>query len=311
MTLYDLLGALPNDDAEGLRTAFRRAVKSAHPDIRPGDPDAAWKFRRIVRAHEILGDTEQRAAYDHLLDLAHLEETSANEQVAAARIHRLASGVIALAGALVITASGFLLFVHMSAAMVMPTDMMTATMQAPAPGSPAPTPATTGRSPSILKDKSAGMAGETVAPNIGIPKVILGIIPKTNPENIAAANADPMPALGDVGPSSAQGPSDRHGGYLISAIARLRHASRTQPNFSPAVIGRGDLLHRLRKFDRAFADIAPNQPKETPGRDKSASATSGIARFGRAAIARPVTPVPRRRPITPDPSWLESTALLR
>ncbi len=49
-TLYDLLGALPHDDAEGLRTAFRQAVKGAHPDIKPGDPDAALKFRQIVRA---------------------------------------------------------------------------------------------------------------------------------------------------------------------------------------------------------------------------------------------------------------------
>ena len=37
-TLYDLLGALPHDDAESLRSAFRRAVKGAHPDLRPGDP---------------------------------------------------------------------------------------------------------------------------------------------------------------------------------------------------------------------------------------------------------------------------------
>ena len=32
-TLYDLLGALPSDDAEGLRTAFRKAAKATHPDI--------------------------------------------------------------------------------------------------------------------------------------------------------------------------------------------------------------------------------------------------------------------------------------
>jgi curved DNA-binding protein CbpA len=32
-TLYDLLGALPNDDADDLRAAFRRAAKQAHPDI--------------------------------------------------------------------------------------------------------------------------------------------------------------------------------------------------------------------------------------------------------------------------------------
>ena len=76
-TLYDLLGALPDDDAEALRSAFRRAVKGAHPDIRPGDPDAALKFREIIRANEILGDIELRAAYDDLLEHARLEQLSA------------------------------------------------------------------------------------------------------------------------------------------------------------------------------------------------------------------------------------------
>jgi DnaJ domain len=60
---YDLLGALPNDDADELRAAFRRAVKRVHPDINPEDLDAGLKIRRIVRANEILGDAEQRAAY--------------------------------------------------------------------------------------------------------------------------------------------------------------------------------------------------------------------------------------------------------
>lgn len=45
-TLYDLLGALPNDDADDLRAAFRRTVKRAHPDVNPEDPDAGLKFRR-------------------------------------------------------------------------------------------------------------------------------------------------------------------------------------------------------------------------------------------------------------------------
>ena len=58
-TLYDLLGALPNDDADELRAAFRRAVKRVHPDINSEDLDAGLKFRRIVRANEILGDAEQ------------------------------------------------------------------------------------------------------------------------------------------------------------------------------------------------------------------------------------------------------------
>ena len=85
-TLYDLLGALPHDDAEGLRTAFRKAVKGAHPDLRPDDPDAAPKFREIVRANEILRDLDQREAYDHLLCLAHVEQRSGVQT--AGRLHK-------------------------------------------------------------------------------------------------------------------------------------------------------------------------------------------------------------------------------
>src|SRR5438105_2035747 len=98
-TLYELLGALPNDDAEELRTAFRKAVKSAHPDINPGDPDAAVRFRQIMRANEILSDGEQRAAYDHMLDLARLEQEQESKRAVAAKVHRVASGVMAIAGA--------------------------------------------------------------------------------------------------------------------------------------------------------------------------------------------------------------------
>jgi len=57
-TLYDLLGALPHDDAEGLRSAFRKAVKGAHPDLRPGDKAAEEKLKRINVAFEILKDAE-------------------------------------------------------------------------------------------------------------------------------------------------------------------------------------------------------------------------------------------------------------
>jgi curved DNA-binding protein CbpA len=37
-TLYDLLGALPSDDAEGLRIAFRKAAKATHPTSIPTIP---------------------------------------------------------------------------------------------------------------------------------------------------------------------------------------------------------------------------------------------------------------------------------
>src|SRR5260370_27345202 len=66
-TLYDLLGARADDDAEGLRDAFRKAAKAYHPDLHAGDPDAPMRFREIVTAYDILRDADQRAAYDRLL----------------------------------------------------------------------------------------------------------------------------------------------------------------------------------------------------------------------------------------------------
>lgn len=304
MTLYDLLGALPDDDAEGLRTAFRRAVKSAHPDIHPGDPDAAWKFRRIVRAHDILGDAEQRAAYDHLLDLAHLEEASASGQATAARIHKISSGVIALAAASAVTVGGYLLLMHMSAASVAPADKTNLAMHASASVSPAPSPVTTGRSTSAVKDESAGTPAEAIEPG--------GTIPKTNAENIAAAHIGPTSdlAASDAKPSRTGSASAHRDGNLNGAIADLSQTSLPDPKFSPAHIDRGVIFYRLRKFDRAFADLAPAKPIEKPGRARSAP-TAGAPRLSPVAIARPPMPVPRRRAVAQDPSREESVALVR
>jgi tetratricopeptide (TPR) repeat protein len=113
VTLYDLLGALPRDDAEDLRAAFRRAVKGAHPDLNPGDPDAGLKFRQIVRAIDILGDTDQRAAYDHLLDLADQEQRQLSKRAMANTIYQITSGAIAFTVALTAIAGGYLLYTQM------------------------------------------------------------------------------------------------------------------------------------------------------------------------------------------------------
>ena len=67
ITAYELLGVGPDDDAEELKHAFRKAAKASHPDIHAGDPNAAIRFRCIVIAYEILRDPEHRAAYDRLL----------------------------------------------------------------------------------------------------------------------------------------------------------------------------------------------------------------------------------------------------
>ncbi len=131
-TLYDLLGALPNDDADELRAAFRRAVKRVHPDINSEDLDAGLKFRRIVRANEILGDAEQRAAYDHLLALAHHKQEQAAKQAAADKVHKVASGVMALAGISVVAVGGYALFVQLSANALTPATATTEGVREPA-----------------------------------------------------------------------------------------------------------------------------------------------------------------------------------
>src|SRR6266699_2921671 len=110
-TLYDLLGALPNDDADELRAAFRRAVKRVHPDINSEDPDAGLKFRRIVRANEILGDAEQAAAD---------------------KVRKVASGAIALAGISVVAVGGYALFVQLSANALTPATATTEAVREPA-----------------------------------------------------------------------------------------------------------------------------------------------------------------------------------
>ena len=232
-TLYDLLGALPSDEAEGLRTAFRKAVKGAHPDIHAGDPDAGLKFREIVRANEILGDAEQRTAYDHLLELARLEQKSASEQAIAARIHKLASGVIAgviaLAGVSVVTVGGYLLFMHMSAALVAPANEVDVTARGSAEiarVSPAESPDTTNKSASLVKQDSASLPGEAIVPSAAM----------TQPNAVPAANVGPAP-----GPAASA---------AISLRARQIFAYRNGDG--PIA----DVLYRLRKFNRVFADIA-------------------------------------------------------
>src|SRR6266481_3387317 len=230
-TLYDLLGALPSDDAEDLRTAFRKAVKGAHPDIHPGDPDAALKFRQIVRAHEILGDAGRRTAYDHLLELARLEQKSASEQAIVARIHKLASGVIAgviaLAGVSVVTVGGCLLFVHMSAALVAPANKVDVTARGSAEiarVSPAESPDTTNKSASPVKQESASVPGEAIVSSAGM----------TRPNAVPAANVGPAPAA--------------------SAARSLRARGIFAYRNGDGPIA--DVLYRLRKFDRVFANIA-------------------------------------------------------
>ena len=218
----------------------------------------------------------------------------------AARIHKLASGVIALAAASVVTVGGYVLFMHMSPAMVAPADKPA--MHALASVGPAPPPVTTGKGASPAKDEAAGIPAETGGPDTAVPKANAGNIP-----------ADL--ATSDARPSRARSTFARRNATANGAVADRNQASLLDPKMTAARNDRGIMFHRLRRFERAFADIAPTNRVENqiekPVRVKPASATAAAPRLGPAAIARPVIPVPRPRMAAQNPSRQESmTAVL-
>src|SRR5271170_5366966 len=109
-TLYELLGALPDDDAERLRAAFRKAAKANHPDNNPGDPDAPQRFRQLVRANAILSDERQRATYDRLLAIALQQQGSESGRgISSSTIRKIALDAIAITMLSVAFVGGYLL----------------------------------------------------------------------------------------------------------------------------------------------------------------------------------------------------------
>lgn len=293
-TLYDLLGALPRDDGEELRAAFRRAVKGAHPDLNPGDPDAGQKFREIVRANEILGDEEQRAAYDHLLDLAHQEQ---KQQYTVTRIDKLAFGAMAV---LIVAAGGVGGYLthqnmpeissrlkHIAAiATASPADFAGLT-SAPVDASLQQAASSNARAEASLAEAKAADAKLQIASiepppaektektdNDRVPAD--AIAPVAAPPQTEAESAA-QPAVGPplkIAPGNANVFRERgifayRSGDLDGAVTEFDRAIQLDPKFSAAYVDRGIVLYRMQKFDRAFADIAHAKRIEKAKRTKA------------------------------------------
>ena len=64
MDLYEVLGIRPGATAVEIRRAYQKRARQLHPDLNPGDPVAAERFRAVSLALEVLLDPQRRAAYD-------------------------------------------------------------------------------------------------------------------------------------------------------------------------------------------------------------------------------------------------------
>lgn len=270
-TLYDLLGALPNDDAEALRVAFRKAAKATHPDTNPGNPDAALRFRQLVRAHNILSDADQRSTYDHLLAIATRPPPppvpSPRVEVYE-KIHRGATNTMAATFIAAGLIGGYVAFSHVSKtsamadatvkiAAIAPTDIIAALPQ-----------------PAIIREPAAEKRESIAVP--AEPDVTGSIA--------AAANAINPPlaviALPDLAPTPVPVPADAktlrergtlayRGGDLSGALAHFNLAIAQDPGFAAAYIDRGIVFYRMRNFDRAFADMAQAKRLARTGKQRS------------------------------------------
>ncbi|HTI81173.1 MAG TPA: DnaJ C-terminal domain-containing protein [Acetobacteraceae bacterium] len=61
---YEILGVQKTDSDAAIRSAYRKLAKRFHPDVNPGKPEAADRFKEISVAYDLLGDKDKRARYD-------------------------------------------------------------------------------------------------------------------------------------------------------------------------------------------------------------------------------------------------------
>lgn len=63
MRALEALGLAPDADFEAIKKAYRARAKDVHPDVKPGDAEAARQFQLIQTAYELLRAAEQRRTW--------------------------------------------------------------------------------------------------------------------------------------------------------------------------------------------------------------------------------------------------------
>ncbi len=238
-TLYDLLGALPSDDAEGLRTAFRKAAKATHPDINPDNPDAALRFRELVRAYDILTDAEQRSTYDQLLAIA-LQPSPATKAVRTYEvIGKVASNTMAATVISAVLVGGYVLFGLFS------------------------------KPPGAAEIAPERIFGEAQVVAALHPEITAPNEPRVQPEGDASTvEAAVTPA---VAPAAKEANAASVGRFEpVPGFVSYNLAIQYYPRFTTANFDRGIVLYRVGDFD-PFAALVPPKPTTDSRRAKIAT----------------------------------------
>jgi hypothetical protein len=275
-TLYELIGALPEDDADELRAAFRKAVKANHPDLNPDDPEAAREFRRIIRANAILSDPRQREAYDRLLDNARRQQRITKR----ARLRRLGLDVTVGVVALMLFIGGYYL--------LRPIDRLSVPKSETSRFEPQHTVAV--RSTELSsQDRAEHDAGRTeiVGARAGqtdlnpkhdfeptdvatlAPGAMIGGVAAVEPAAPPQETAEHGSAPRDVSYYRSRAAAAYRGGDLSVALVNLDLAIQQDTNCSDCYVDRGIVLHRMGHLQAAFADVAEARRIEARNRTHS------------------------------------------
>jgi curved DNA-binding protein CbpA len=283
-TLYDLLGAHPDNDAASLKSAFRNAVKASHPDLHMSDPQALSRFRQIVRANAILSDAEQRKVYDHMLEFERWRLRAKSKRgIIADTMRKLASDAIAIAIVAVSLSGGYALFVRLSQESKRPVAIKAVDTAGLDPIETAPVNSERQAVPmsrQMLHEllSGSGGSGEAIVPsppapaaNDGGTRQIATTGPASEVTNVVPppdiAETAPGPEIAKSQPASSlpsrnpqfyreRATASYRNGDLDGALADFGRAILLDPSSARAYIDRGIVLYRKAEVDRAFADMA-------------------------------------------------------
>ncbi|UZJ33122.1 J domain-containing protein [Streptomyces endophytica] len=89
---YAVLGVQPSASARQITTAYRRLVRSLHPDTGPARPAAEQELAEVLTAYRVLHDPQSRARYDADRALAERDRRSVQRRGARAGAGRSGPG---------------------------------------------------------------------------------------------------------------------------------------------------------------------------------------------------------------------------